>query len=138
MSAMKPPRSPGGELDLSRLQSLAEELGNPEPALRFLTKYLTMLPQRVERIIHAVDDHDPDETTTALLSLKISSAMVGALETEHQCRAIESMIREDHFDDAALALPALQQTANRCTASRAELITAAHSSLTRRRGFFRS
>ncbi|WP_026542653.1 Hpt domain-containing protein [Paenarthrobacter nicotinovorans] len=135
---MKPSGNPGGELELGRLQSLAEELGSPEPALRFLAKYLAMLPQRVERIIHAVDEHDPKETTTAVLSLKISSSMVGAMETEHQCRAIESMIRENHFDDAAHALPALQQTADRCLASRSDLIRAAHTSLTRHRGFFRS
>lgn len=87
---MKPPRKPApSEWDLSRIHSLADELGNPQPALRFLAKYLSMLPQRVERIVHALDDRDAAETTTALLSLKISSAMVGALETEHQCRAIE-------------------------------------------------
>ncbi|MBT2585925.1 Hpt domain-containing protein [Arthrobacter sp. ISL-95] len=136
---MKPPRNPAaGDWDLRRIQSLADELGNPKPALRFLTKYLAMLPQRVERIVHAVDDHDAEETTTAVLSLKISSAMVGALETEHQCRAIESMIREDHFDDATQALPALQQTTDRCVASRAELINAAHTSLTRGDRYYRS
>jgi HPt (histidine-containing phosphotransfer) domain-containing protein len=134
---MKSKRNSGG-LDLGRLQSLAEELGNPAPALRFLSKYLAMLPQRVDRIVHAVDEHDAEETTTALLSLRISSAMVGAVETEHQCRAMESMIREDHFDDAAHALPTLRQTTDRCVASRTDLIRAAHTRLTRRRGFFRS
>ncbi|KUM36090.1 Hpt domain-containing protein [Arthrobacter sp. EpRS71] len=135
---MKPQRNPGGELDLSRLQSLAEELGSPEPALRFLTKYLAMLPTRVERIVHALDDHDAKETTTALLSLKISSAMVGAVETEHQCRAIESMIRANLFEDATHALPALRRSTDRCVASRSELVHAAHTCLTRRGGFFRS
>ncbi|MBP2265044.1 MULTISPECIES: Hpt domain-containing protein [Micrococcaceae] len=135
---MKPPRKLApSEWDLSRIQSLADELGNPQPALRFLAKYLSMLPQRVERIVHALDDRDAAETTTALLSLKISSAMVGALETEHQCRAIESMIREDHFDDATQALPALQQTTDRCLASRSNLIRAAHVSLSRHGGYFR-
>ncbi|MEI2277435.1 Hpt domain-containing protein [Paenarthrobacter ilicis] len=135
---MKPQRNPGSELDLGRLQSLAEELGNPEPALRFLNKYLAMLPRRVERIVHSLDVHDAKETTTALLSLKISSAMVGAVETEHQCRAIESMIRNNHFDEAAQELPALRQSADRCVASRSELVYAAHTCLNRRGGFFRS
>ncbi len=135
---MKRQRNDAAELDLRRLRSLADELGSPEPALRFLDKYLAMLPQRVERIVHAVDVHDAKETTTALLSLKISSAMVGAVETEHQCRAIELMIREDYFEDAAQALPALRQCTDRCLASRSELTHAAHSSLTRRGGFFRS
>jgi histidine phosphotransfer protein HptB len=136
---MKPPRKPAAsEWDVSRIQSLADELGDPKPALRFLAKYLSMLPQRVERIVHAFEEHDESETTTALLSLKISSAMVGAIETEHQCRAIESMIRESHFDDATQALPALQQTADRCMASRSNVIRAAHASLNRHRGYFHS
>ncbi|MFK0039069.1 Hpt domain-containing protein [Paenarthrobacter sp. NPDC090517] len=123
---------------MSRIQSLADELGDPGPALRFLAKYLSMLPERVERIVHAFEEHDESETTTALLSLKISSAMVGALETEHQCRAIESMIRDNHFDDATQALPALRQTADRCLASRSDLLRAAQVSLGRRRKFFHS
>ncbi|MGR0158844.1 Hpt domain-containing protein [Paenarthrobacter nitroguajacolicus] len=136
---MKSPRNAaGGDWDLSRIQSLADELGNPQPALRFLAKYLSMLPQRVERIVHALDEGDASETTTALLSLKISSAMVGALETEHQCRAMECMIRENHFEDAARALPSLQQTTDRCLASRSNLIRAAHVSLNRHRGHFHS
>jgi len=135
---MKSSRNAAGDWDLTRIQSLADELGNPRPALRFLAKYLSMLPQRVERIVHAVDEGDSSETTTALLSLKISSAMVGALETEHQCRAMESMIRENQFDDAAQALPALRQTADRCVASGSHLIRAAHVSLNRNSGFFRS
>jgi HPt (histidine-containing phosphotransfer) domain-containing protein len=136
---MKPPRNTAtGDWDLSRIQSLADELGNPRPALRFLSKYLSMLPQRVDRIVHALDEGDASETTTALLSLKISSAMVGAVETEHQCRAMESMIRENHFEDASQALPALQQTTDRCLASRSNLIRAAHASLNRHDGLFRS
>ena len=127
---MKPPRKLApSEWDLSRIQSLADELGNPQPALRFLAKYLSMLPQRVERIVHALDDRDAAETTTALLSLKISSAMVGALETEHQCRAIESMIREDHFDSAVEAFPALQNSTDRCFAAGPQLLGKARESL---------
>lgn len=136
---MNPPRNPvSSEWDVSRIQCLADELGDPKPAMRFLAKYLAMLPQRVERIVHACEEQDEAETTTALLSLKISSAMVGALETEHQCRAIESMIRGNHFDDAAQALPSLQQTADRCLASRSNVIRAAHASLNRHRGYFHS
>ncbi|MCR1161023.1 Hpt domain-containing protein [Paenarthrobacter sp. UW852] len=135
---MSAPRNNREGLDLDRLRSLADDLGDPAPALRFLTKYLSMLTGRVERIARAVEQGDEEETTNAVLSLKISSAMVGALETEHQCRAIESMIREDHFDYAADALPALRQTADRCVAARSDLISAAHASMTRHGGFFRA
>ncbi|MFW0772313.1 hypothetical protein ACLRGI_04010 [Paenarthrobacter nitroguajacolicus] len=87
---MKPPRKPAAsEWDVSRIQPLANELGDPKPALRFLAKYL-------------------------------------------------SMIRENHFDEATQALPALQQTADRCLASRSSVIRAAHATLNRRRGYFHS
>lgn len=132
------PRNNREGFDMERLRNLADDLGDPAPALRFLNKYLSMLPNRVGRIVEAVEHGDPIETTTAVLSLRITSAMVGAVETEHQCRAIESMIRDDHFVEAASALPALQQTANRCVASRSDVISAARTSMTRRGGFFRS
>ncbi|MBP2269272.1 HPt (histidine-containing phosphotransfer) domain-containing protein [Pseudarthrobacter sp. PvP004] len=64
----------GADLDSGRLRALAEELGNPEPARQFLTKYLAMLTGRTDRIAHALEDQDTDETATAVLSLKISSA----------------------------------------------------------------
>lgn len=126
---MKPSPEPL-ELDQSRLKILADELGDPAPALRFLTKYLSMLPARVDRIVQALHQRDTSATTNAVLSLKISSAMVGALETEDQCRVIEAMIQNDHLDDAAQAIPALRNTTDRCVAAQTHLISTAHTSLT--------
>ncbi|MFE4198706.1 Hpt domain-containing protein [Paenarthrobacter sp. NPDC056912] len=109
-------------LETCRLQALAEELGDSKPALRFLSTYLSMLPGRILRISNGLCQHDADASMDAVLSLKISSAMVGALETENQCRAIESMIREQHFDYAVQALPALQNSTDRCFAAGPQLL----------------
>jgi HPt (histidine-containing phosphotransfer) domain-containing protein len=116
-------------LEPCRLQTLAEELGDYRPALRFLSTYLSMLPGRILRISDGLCQHDADASIDAILSLKISSAMVGALETENQCTAIESMIREDHFDSAVQALPALQSTTDRCFAAGPQLLGQAWDSL---------
>ncbi|MCD4853069.1 Hpt domain-containing protein [Arthrobacter sp. AK01] len=119
-------------LEPCRLQSLADELGDSTPAIRFLSTYLSMLPGRILRISNGLCRHDPDASMDAVLSLKISSAMVGALETENQCRAMETMIREDHFDSAVQALPELQKSTDRCFAAGPQLLSKAQESLCKR------
>lgn len=116
-------------LEACKLQALAEELDDSAPAISFLSTYLSMLPGRMLRISTGLCLHDADASMDAVLSLKISSAMVGASETENQCRAIETMIREDHFDSAVLALPALQNSTERCFAAGPQLLGKAHESL---------
>lgn len=116
-------------LEPCRLQALADELGDSTPAIRFLSTYLTMLPERILSISSGLCAHDVNASMDAILSLKISSAMVGALDTENQCRAIERMIREDHFDSAVQAFPALQNSTDRCFAAGPQLLGKARESL---------
>ncbi|SDW15715.1 hypothetical protein SAMN04487917_1202 [Arthrobacter sp. yr096] len=116
-------------LEPCRLQTLADDLGDSQPALRFLSTYLSMLPGRILRISNGLCQHDADASMDAILSLRISSAMVGALETEDQCRAIETMIKEDHFDWAVQALPALRNSTDRCFAAGPRLLGRAETSL---------
>ena len=116
-------------LEPCRLQELADELGDSTPALGFLSNYLSMLPHRMLSISSGLCGHDSAASMDAILSLKISSAMVGALDTEEQCRAIELMIRDDHFDAAVRAFPALQQSTDRCFAEGPQLLGKARESL---------
>ncbi|WP_024818644.1 hypothetical protein [Arthrobacter sp. 31Y] len=116
-------------LEPCRLQTLADELGDSAPALGFLANYLSMLPGRMLSISSGLCGHNADASMDAILSLKISSAMVGALETEDQCRVIERMIREDHFDSAIRAFPALQQSTDRCFAAGPQLLGKARETL---------
>ncbi|MFJ6535918.1 Hpt domain-containing protein [Paenarthrobacter sp. NPDC091711] len=116
-------------LEPCRLQELADELGGSAPVLGFLADYLSLLPDRMLRISSGLCGHNADASMDAILSLKISSAMVGALETEDQCRAIERMIREDHFDSAIRAFPALQNSTDRCFAAGPQLLGKARESL---------
>ncbi|MET3904245.1 Hpt domain-containing protein [Paenarthrobacter sp. 4246] len=117
-SHAEPHRAPTESvLEASTLQALAEELDDDAPAISFLSTYLSMLPGRILRISTGLCLHDADASMDAVLSLKISSAMVGAVDTENQCRAIEAMIRGGHFDSAVLALPSLQNSTDRCLAA---------------------
>ncbi|WP_426004774.1 Hpt domain-containing protein [Paenarthrobacter sp. NyZ202] len=105
-----------------RLQHLADELGDAQPVLRLCSMYLSMLPGRISNICSGLDEGDEEATMTAVLSLKVSSAMVGAVETEHQCRELELMIRAHHLDFVAKALPALQSYSERCVAAGPQLL----------------
>ncbi|MGR0162294.1 Hpt domain-containing protein [Paenarthrobacter nitroguajacolicus] len=129
MSEDPGPTPPAIHLEPCRLQALAEELGDATPALRFFSTYLSMLPDRVLNISHSLCGRDVNASMDAILSLKISSAMVGVVETEDQCRAIELMIREDHFHSAVLAFPALQHSADRCFAAGPQLLGKAREAL---------
>lgn len=129
MSDRAAPHPESSPLEPCKLQALAEELGDSQPALRFLSTYLTMLPGRFLRLSNGLCRHDLDASMDAVLSLKISSAMVGAVETESQCRAIEMMIREDHFDSAVEALPELRKSTDRCFAAGPQLLGTARESL---------
>ncbi|UKA49776.1 Hpt domain-containing protein [Arthrobacter sp. FW305-123] len=129
MSEDPAPTAEATILEPCRLQELADELGDSIPALGFLSNYLSMLPHRMLSISRGLCGHDSEASMDAILSLKISSAMVGALETEDQCRAIELMIREDHFDSAMQAFPALQHSTDRCFAAGPQLLGQARESL---------
>jgi HPt (histidine-containing phosphotransfer) domain-containing protein len=65
-------------LDTDALDRLAEQLGDPELLCGFIRRYESMLGQRVDRLLHALNTQDHDDWMDAVLSLKTSSAMAGA------------------------------------------------------------
>ncbi|MFK0009893.1 hypothetical protein ACIQTZ_22850 [Paenarthrobacter sp. NPDC090520] len=104
-------------LDLNRLQVLADELASPEEAQRFLSAYLRMLPERVERIVDAVMEHDDEKLTVALLSLGTASNMVGALELEATCLDLKNLAAAGSFNPIVLELPVIRPAAARVRAA---------------------
>ena len=64
------------------IRTPAGNLGSNGLASRFLNDYLDLLPRRKRRIINALRDDDPEAAMDAILSLKITSAMVGARDAE--------------------------------------------------------
>lgn len=65
-------------LDTDVLGRLEEQLGDPDILCEFIRGYESTLDQRVERLRHALRTQDHDDWMDAVLSLKTSSAMVGA------------------------------------------------------------
>ncbi|TDF93896.1 signal peptidase I [Arthrobacter terricola] len=76
-------------LDRRPLKRLAKELRSKEAANKFAATYTRMLPVRVGRISEALSAGDDARAMDAVLSLKTSSAMVGALGMEEHCVRLE-------------------------------------------------
>jgi hypothetical protein len=81
------------------IHALAIEVGT-DLAFGFLSDYFDLLPRRKDRIINAIRDNDPDAAMDAILSLKITSAMVGAHDAEDRCRVMQSLIATGHLEAA--------------------------------------
>ncbi len=90
-------------LQLQSLAGLDEETQNDNAVHRFVSTFRAMLPGRVSRIVSAVRARDADTAMDAVLSLKVTSSMIGALRMEQLCRCVEhALVRED-YDAAELA-----------------------------------
>lgn len=94
-------------LDPTRISALAEDLGNPVYALNFLGDFLCMLPGRIERIRRNLQNQDGKAALDAVLSLKVTAAMTGAVETEARCSTIEMLLRTNRFQEAGTAAASL-------------------------------
>ncbi|MFF1252659.1 Hpt domain-containing protein [Pseudarthrobacter sp. NPDC058329] len=96
--------------DPNVIRSLADELNSPDIALRFLGEYLRMLPERLKSILTALDDRDTAASLDALLSLKITSSMTGALRAEACCRTLHALVREKNVEQARVEAGVLTAT----------------------------
>ncbi len=101
------PENPSPLLEPVSIRLIAEELEDPEYALSFLESYLSLLPYRIQRIQTALSDQDVEAAMDAVLSLKITSSMTGALDAEAGCRTIEWLIRAGRFTAASVTAQSL-------------------------------
>jgi hypothetical protein len=89
------------------IYALAIEVGAEDLAFGFLTDYFDLLPRRRDRIINALRDTDPEAAMDAILSLKIASAMVGALDAEDGCLILQSLVSRGDLASAGAEASAL-------------------------------
>jgi HPt (histidine-containing phosphotransfer) domain-containing protein len=91
------------------LESLLTHLGgDSESRRRFVRDYVRLWDQRVERLIEALDADDHDEAQTVLLSIRSSSAMVGAVVVEATASLLHSSIKKGDSAGCARHLKRLQ------------------------------
>jgi HPt (histidine-containing phosphotransfer) domain-containing protein len=79
-------------LDSGPLQNLADEVG-PAFAQAFIDDYLQMLPGRAAKILQGLASGDLRAARDAVVSLRATSAMAGALRLERCCQELEFRIR---------------------------------------------
>ncbi|MDJ0356102.1 Hpt domain-containing protein [Paenarthrobacter sp. PH39-S1] len=86
--------------ELSSLASLCEETQNDAAVHRFVSTFLNLLPGRVSRILDALRARDVDLAMDAVLSLKVTSSMIGALRMEQLCHCVENALVGGDYDAA--------------------------------------
>lgn len=84
-------------IDAAVLDELEDELAGTGLAQRFARDYAAMWDLRLARLGTAVDSQDEDSALDAVISLKISSAMVGGLRLAKLAELLEGLIRKGDF-----------------------------------------
>ena len=84
-------------VDAAVLEELDDELAGSGLAQRFARDYAAMWDQRYTRLAAAVKNQDSDSALDAVISLKITSAMVGGLRLAKLAELLESVIRLGDF-----------------------------------------
>ncbi|KRE76735.1 hypothetical protein ASG79_17695 [Arthrobacter sp. Soil761] len=75
------------------LQDLEDELGQPDLVTNFAKDYVRLWEQRERRLIASLANQDRAAALDAVISLKVSSTMVGALRLAGLAQALESAVR---------------------------------------------
>jgi HPt (histidine-containing phosphotransfer) domain-containing protein len=81
-------------VDPTVLTELQAELGGDQAIIStFVRNYVDLLPWRVDRLHHALEKFDIEDAMDAVLSLKTSSHMVGAICMSRLATELEISIR---------------------------------------------
>ena len=84
-------------VDAGVLEDLEEELNGSELAVRFARDYAAVWDQRYTRLAAAVERQDRAAALDAIISLKITSAMVGGVRLARLAETLEKVIRQGDF-----------------------------------------
>jgi HPt (histidine-containing phosphotransfer) domain-containing protein len=101
-------------VDRTVLTDLQAELGGDRAIISaFVRNYVALLPWRVSRLNRAVENLDMEDAMDAVLSLKTSSHMVGAICMNRLATELEISIRllpnADHLDELGPQIVEIQQ-----------------------------
>ena len=94
-------------------RSWKNELDGPELALRFARDYAAMWDQRYSRLAAAVQNQDRAAALDAVISLRITSAMVGGLRLARLAEVLEDVIRQGDFGQGQALLERVAEHGDR-------------------------
>ncbi|MCU1530499.1 MAG: hypothetical protein JWO49_70 [Arthrobacter sp.] len=92
-------------LDLTVLADLESEVNGPAVAHSFARDYITLWNRRLEKLTSALDNNDGETALDASLSLKNSSAMVGATRLSALAKILRQFIGSGNLSGARSLLP---------------------------------
>lgn len=99
------------------LQDLEQQLDGSAIARNFSRDFINIWDDRYSKLADAITGGDEDASLDAVLSVKITSMMLGATRLAEIAKDLERVIRSGNLDAAATALPGLwvcgNQTVNK-------------------------
>lgn len=105
----------GGDLpllDSAVLRELEDELGGPEIAFAFARDFAMLWGQRLGNLVVAVEHGNRERALDAVISLKVSSAMVGGARMSWFAQTLEAFIRGGDFPAGRALLPTIAHHGN--------------------------
>jgi HPt (histidine-containing phosphotransfer) domain-containing protein len=99
-------------VDTGVLAELEEELDGSELALRFARDYAAMWDQRCAKLAAAAQNQDMAGALDAVISLKITSAMVGGLRLARLAELLEGVIRQGNFGQGQVLMMRVAEVGN--------------------------
>ena len=100
-------------LDLTVLQELEDELDSSAVARTFARDYTEIWGQRYGHLKTALAAEDVADALDAIISLKIASAMVGALRLAELAETMQGLIRSGDWDFCQELMPLIEAQGRR-------------------------
>ncbi|MBM6622432.1 Hpt domain-containing protein [Micrococcaceae bacterium RIT802] len=94
-------------VDLAILHDLEQQLDGRSAVLDFVGDFASLWAARYTRVAEALRTGDDEAALDALLSLKASASMVGAIRLAGRAEEIESAMKRGDVGDGKTFLPAL-------------------------------
>lgn len=90
------------------LDVLEDEIAAPGIYTEYVRQYLAIWPDRYRRLVSALNSGDEDALLDAVLSVKTSAGMMGALRLARLASALEDAVRERRLGEVRAFLDELE------------------------------
>ncbi|WP_156372381.1 Hpt domain-containing protein [Arthrobacter sp. Leaf337] len=92
-------------LDLAVLAELEEDLGSPDIAWNFAQDYIRIWRRRRDALAAGLERGERSAALDAVISLRISAAMIGGLRLAHLAQTLHALIQEGDLERCVSLLP---------------------------------
>ena len=100
-------------VDLAVLHELEQQVNDRPTVLGFVRDFVDLWESRYDRLAEALEVSDPDAALDALVSIKASAAMAGALRLSQEAKELEDVVNSGGDRAANGLLPNLRACGQR-------------------------